>query len=93
MLGNIASCLVITNFAFQKAWELKSRLDGLHIPCYREIVQGVDGHPCFSGLVEGPRKKSGFLGGDSWCILAIPVGLEIPNGKYFNLGIKTHGKH
>lgn len=47
---------------------------------------------CFSGLAEGLR-KNGFLGGDSWHILPIPVALEIPNGKYFNLGIKTHGKH
>lgn len=47
---------------------------------------------CFSGLAEGLR-KNGLWGGDSWRILPIPVALEIPNGNYFNLGIKTHGKH
>lgn len=51
------------------------------------------GTPVFQVLLRDLEKKKGFLGGDSWCILAIPVGLEIPNGKYFNLGIKTHGKH
>lgn len=77
-------CLVTRDF--------DSRSDGLQIPCYVEVLQGLGGHLCFSGLAEG-LGENGFLGGDSGHVLLIAVALEIPNGKNFNLGIRTHGKH
>lgn len=57
-----------------------------------EALRGLSVHLCVSGLAEGLGDNR-FLGGDSWRVLLISVALEIPKGKYFNLGIKTHGKH
>ena len=56
-------CLITRDTDIQRAWELKSRMDGLQVSCYMETLQGLGVHSCTFQVFLRDLEKTDFWGG------------------------------